>query len=77
MSNSRIHVVPHDGDWAVKREGTSRASSVHRTQADAIDQGRDQAKAARTELVIHDRQGQVRDADSYGNDPCPPKDKKH
>jgi len=77
MAKSRIHVVPHDGNWAVRQEGASRASSVHRTQADAIEQGRDQARTDRTELVIHDRQGQIRDSDSYGNDSCPPKDKKH
>ncbi len=27
----------------------------------------------RSEVVIHDRQGLIRDKDSYGNDPNPPK----
>jgi hypothetical protein len=27
--------------------------------------------------VIHRRDGKVRDSDSYGNDPNPPKDKRH
>ncbi len=30
-----------------------------------------------SEVVIHNRKGQIIDKDSYGNDPCPPKDKKH
>jgi hypothetical protein len=35
------------------------------------------AKAAETELVIHRPDGTIRDKDSFGNDPDPPKDKKH
>jgi hypothetical protein len=27
-------------------------------------------------VVIHGRDGKIRDKDSYGHDPCPPKDKK-
>jgi len=29
------------------------------------------------EVVIHRKDGSIRDSDSYGNDPNPPKDKKH
>jgi hypothetical protein len=29
------------------------------------------------ELVIHKKDGTIADSDSYGNDPNPPKDKKH
>ncbi len=72
-----VHVVPHKEGWATKREGASRAGSVHRTQGDAINRGRDQAKRIKTELVIHGRDGKIRDSDSYGNDPHPPKDRKH
>jgi hypothetical protein len=28
-------------------------------------------------VVIHRRNGQIRDSDSYGGDPCPPRDRKH
>lgn len=31
-----IHVVPHQSGWAAKREGASRAGSVHSTQQKAI-----------------------------------------
>jgi len=31
-----VHVVPHQEGWAAKREGSSRAGSVHSTQKDAI-----------------------------------------
>ena len=34
-------VVPRDGGWAVKPEGGQRASSIHGTQREAIDRGRE------------------------------------
>jgi len=78
MSKDRVHVTPHKGGgWQVKISGNERASNVTNTQKDALGIGRDKAKALGTELVIHGRNGQIRDADSYGNDPCPPRDEKH
>ena len=73
-----IHVVPHnDFGWATRREGANQVSSRHRTQEVAIDQARDLAKQDRVEVVIHRPDGRIRDSDSYGNDPNPPKDRKH
>lgn len=72
-----IHVVPHPDGWATKKEGAQRARKVTRTQKAAIDTARDQARRERTEVVIHRKNGQIRDSDSYGNDPHPPKDRKH
>ena len=75
---SNPHVVRHpDGGWAVRREGADRASSRHRTQRDAIDRAREMAKDIRGEVVIHGRDGKIRDKDSYGNDPFPPRDTRH
>lgn len=71
------HVVPHAGGWAVKRENAERAASVHRTQGDAIDAGKDLARSTGGELRIHGRDGKIRDSDSYGNDPMLPRDRKH
>lgn len=78
MSKKRdIHVVPHKGGWATRTEGAERAGRVHETQRDAVEQGVEQAKREHVELVIHRRDGTIRDSDSYGNDPAPPKDEKH
>jgi hypothetical protein len=71
------HVVKRDEGWAVRGEGNSRDTSHHPTQAEAIDAGRDIARNQHSELVIHDREGRIRDGDSYGNDPNPPKDTRH
>ncbi len=72
-----IHVVPHDGSWATKKEGAQRAGGVYGTKAEALKEGRDQAKRDRVDLVIHGKDGKIQDSDSYGNDPHPPIDKKH
>ena len=77
MANRNPHVVLRGNQWAVQREGAHRASSLHPTQADAIDAGRRIAESERGELFIHRPNGQIRDRDSYGNDPYPPRDKKH
>ncbi|MCR4350451.1 DUF2188 domain-containing protein, partial [Bacillus amyloliquefaciens] len=52
MSNQ--HITPRsDGKWQVKGAGNGRATSVHDTQKDAINAGRDIARNQKSELVIH------------------------
>jgi hypothetical protein len=68
-----VHVVPRGGDWAVRREGAKRDSSHHETQFAAIDAARQTARRESTELFVHGRNGQIRERDSFGNDPYPPK----
>jgi uncharacterized protein YdaT len=75
MTKKDIHVTPHQDGWAVKKEGGERASSVHDTKAEALEQGRDQARNDHVELVIHRKDGTIQDSDSFGNDPHPPQDK--
>ena len=71
------YVVKHGDKWAVRGENKSRVSKTFNTQKDAISYGRDRAKSNSSELRIQGRNGKFRDSDSYGNDPSPPKDKKH
>lgn len=78
MSKKDYHVTPHPGGgWQVKLEGSERASSRHRTQGQAETQAKEQARRDRVDVVIHRPDGTIRDSDSYGRDPNPPKDKKH
>lgn len=74
MARKNQHVVPHQDGWAVKGAGNGRATSVHNTQQKAIDAARAIARNQEAELFIHRSDGRIRDRDSYGNDPCPPKD---
>jgi hypothetical protein len=71
------HVVPVSGVWGVRGEGNSRLTSIHDTQADAIETARDIAINQRSEVVIHRPDGRIRDKDSYGHDPFPPRDRRH
>lgn len=75
MTKKDVHVVPHERGWATQREGASRAGAVLPTQKAAIDKAKGQAQRDRVEVVIHGRDGKIRDSDSHGNDPNPPKDK--
>lgn len=77
MTKKDVHVVPHKDGWATKKEGASRSGVATDTQKQAIERAREQAKREHVEVVIHGRDGKIRDSDSYGNDPSPPKDKKH
>ena len=76
MSKKDIHVVPHADGWATRKEGAQRAGGVFSTKEDALASGRAQAQRDRAELVIHGRNGRIQDSDSFGNDPCPPRDRK-
>ena len=71
------HVVPRGNGWAVTPAGSGRDSSHHRTQRTATAQARRNAIRQGSEVVIHRPDGRIRDKDSYGADPCPPRDRKH
>ncbi len=71
------HVVPHGKVWAVRGESNERLTGIFDTQSEAIDAARTIAQSQKSELVIHNRHGVIRDKDSFGPDPCPPKDTKH
>lgn len=73
MSKKNQHVVKRDDGWAVRGEGNKRDTSHHQTQEQARQAAREIAINQGSEVVIHNRQGQIRDKDSYGNDPNPPK----
>ena len=69
-----------DGDWANKRNDASKASSVHDTQKQANDAGREMLQnQGGGELTTMGRDGKIRSKDTIppGNDPNPPKDREH
>lgn len=64
-----------DGSWANKKDGGERASSLHPTQADAIDTARAQLNASGGgELKIKGVDGKIREKDTVppAKDPSPP-----
>ena len=71
MSKKIWDVEPRpDGKWAVQREGTDRADSIHERKADAIERGRELAKAAPDgQLRIKTEDGKWQTEYTYGHDP--------
>jgi len=77
MAKKNQWVTKHPKGWAVKGEGNKRATKITKTQKEAINIAKKIAKNQKSELYIQNREGKIRSKDSYGNDPCPPKDKEH
>jgi hypothetical protein len=73
MTKKNQHVVPHSKGWAVKGAGNSRASSIHGTQREAISAARETAIQHNSEMLIHGQNGRIRERNTYGSDPFPPK----
>lgn len=73
MSKKGQHVVPNEGKWSVKKAGASKASSTHQTQGAAIKAATKVAKNQKSEVYIHGKDGRIRERNSFGNDPHPPK----
>ena len=71
LENS-YHVIPKGNRWAVK-QNNSRDCQVFGTQGEAIDAAKRTAKDRGTELFIHGRDGRIRERNSYGADPFPPR----
>ena len=68
-----VHVVPDDGQWAVKREKAVRSTRVVSTQKEAIEIAKELAKNSQSEMFIHRKDGTIRERNTYGSDPFPPK----
>ena len=82
MSKDRDRMVYKrpDGSWANKRNDADRASSLHRTQEEAIGAARDMLhNQGGGELITKGLNGKIRSKDTIapGNDPFPPRDREH
>ncbi|MEP2025436.1 MAG: DUF2188 domain-containing protein [Reichenbachiella sp.] len=70
MSKKNYYVVTRpQGGWAVKKEGSAKASAVTGTQYEAIQVGKNLAKKNHSELTIQGKDHKFREKNSYGNDP--------
>lgn len=70
--SGNVHVVPGEGGWDVKVEGRSGGRHFA-TQGEAIEASRRLARGNRAEHIVHGRDGKIRQRDSYGRDPFPPR----
>lgn len=70
-------VSPRGDKWAVHGERNQRDTKIFDRQSDACAYARNIAINQNSELIVQGRNGKIRSKDSYGNDPCPPRDKEH
>ena len=69
-----------DGQWSNKKDGSERASSLHRTQREAAEEAKRLIRQdGGGELKIKGEDGRIRSKDTIapGHDPNPPKDTEH
>lgn len=57
-----------DGQWESKREGATKGR-VFDTQAKAWEHTKEQARKDKGEAFLQNRQGQIRERNTYGHDP--------
>lgn len=57
------------GDAWVNKVGGAQVGGTYRTQAEAIDAGKQLAMQGKSEHTIHGADGKIREKTSYGNDP--------
>ena len=72
-----VHTVPVEGPkkgWCNKRN--KKVLTKHATKDEAVEAGREIARLLKVEHSIHRMDGVITEKNSYGNDPCPPRDGK-
>ena len=63
--NDRTVSLRDDGSWANKKDGGARASSLHKTQAQAVNAARAQLKqTGGGELKVKNEDGRIRSKDT-------------
>jgi hypothetical protein len=78
--NDRTVSRRSDGSWSNKKDGASKAGSLHGRQSDAISAAREMlVNSGGGELKVKGLDGRIRSKDTIppGNDPNPPKDSEH
>lgn len=64
MSNN-LHIVPHDGEWAVRWAGKKKPLAIHGTQESAIAAALQLADDEETSVVVHRQDGTFRSVISH------------
>jgi hypothetical protein len=66
LKQGDVHVVrDNSSGWQVRIEGTARPRSTHKTQTEAAKAGRDIARKNKSELLVHGRDGKIRERSTF------------
>ena len=69
MAKGDVYVLRSDNGWRVETEGSARRRCTHQTQAEARQAARELARRDKVQLLVHGRNGRIRERNTYGNDP--------
>jgi hypothetical protein len=75
MAKGDVHVTWREDQamWAVEKEGASRAGSLHEKKDAAEKAGRQSAIKEHSELLIHGKNGEIQERNTYKRDSFPPR----
>ena len=59
-SSKRVHIISRKQDWAVKKEGASRASKIYSSKDIAINSS-EKLRNTGHDLIIHKKDGTIQD----------------
>lgn len=63
------HVVPNaKGGWDIKQANVQSVLGHYSTEKEAVDKARILSRSTQSELVIHNKNGQIAAKDSHGHD---------
>ena len=62
-----VQVVPQGDQWTVRQDG--QPTGTFGTQEEAAQAGKQQAQSLGAEFQLHGADGQIREKNSFGNDP--------
>lgn len=65
---ARAYVVPMDGGWQVRREGTGRPAGIYSTQTEATEAAKSTLRRSGGELRVQGRDGRIRQSMTLGRD---------
>jgi hypothetical protein len=69
MPQGDVETFHQDGAWHNRIEGEKGTTGPYKTKAEAVSEGRDQARRAKSEHIIRNENGQIADRSTYGHDP--------
>jgi hypothetical protein len=69
MPHGDVETVHHDGQWWNRVEGTDEEHGPHHTKQEAVEEGRDLARAFKSEHIIKGLDGRIHERSTYGHDP--------
>lgn len=66
--SAECHVVPHNGEWSIRRAGSNAASELYATQGEAVRAAQALVQSKGGGMCVHEKDGRVRDTFTVGRD---------